>query len=178
MSDENRIIKGQAWVSGDKLLQDQIVFLNNIPTENTVILIPNIWKNLMEGPEGEEPEAKTNGKGYFYWKLKMNSIDNDSEVVDLLIECPKPRVENFENSEECIKELERNANSSEWAKYWYDRFVTAMENAEKKMTIQRKEVIFGGSSYIDPNGEPKTIEEKHVQTDHELGSIANLLMMF
>lgn len=177
MSD-SRTIKGQAWVSGNELLQDQIVFLNNIPTENTVVLIPNIWENLMKGGAEGEPKAETNGKGYFYWKLEINSIDDDSEMVSFFVECPKPRVEDFENSEECIKALEENSTKSEWAKYWYERYNTAMENGKEKMTIQRKEVVFGGSSYVDPNGELKTIEEKHVQTDHELGSIANLLMMF
>ena len=175
---ESNVIKGQAWIKGDKLLQDQIVFLNNIPTENIVVLISNIWDNLLKGPKEGEPTAKTNGKGYFYWELEINSIDNESELVKFLVECPKPREEDFIESSEEASNLATYKDSSEWANYWYERYKTAMENAEKKMTIQRKEVVFGGSNYIDPNGEPQTIEEKHVQTDHVLGSIANLLMMF
>jgi hypothetical protein len=165
-----RTIKGQAWVSGNKLLQDQIIiYEGGKSSENTVILIPDIWTNLMEGDDTDYPVKEGNRKGYFYWEVEMNSIDDDSEVVKVFIECPKPRTEDFENLENC---------NTEWAKYWNERYNVAMENAEKKMTIQRKEIVFPGTNYIDPEGNLQEIEEKAVQVDHELGSIANLLMMF
>ena len=127
---ESNVIKGQAWIKGDKLLQDQIVFLNNIPTENIVVLISNIWDNLLKGPKEGEPTAKTNGKGYFYWELEINSIDNESELVKFLVECPKPREEDFIESSEEASNLATYKDSSEWANYWYERYKTAMENAD------------------------------------------------
>lgn len=175
----DNVIKGQAWVSGNELLQDQIVFLNGIPTENTVVLISDIWDNLFKNGDNNYV-VKSNKKGYFYWEVPVTPIDNDNigQLNEkMLIECPKPREDQFDRLNEV--QVEEGEDVSEvWAKYWKKRFDTTLKNAEEKMTIQRKEVIFGGSNYIDPNGEPKTIEEKHVQTDHELGSIANLLMMF
>ena len=178
MSDNN-VIKGQAWISGNKLLQDQIIDINGVLTENTVVLIPDIWENLFKGG-GNGFDVKSNKKGYFYWEVEVTPVDNDNIGLlneKMFIECPSPREDQFDKLNE-VQVSEGEDVSENWAKYWKKRFDTTMENAEKKMTIQRKEVVFPGSSYIDPNGELKEIEEQHVQVDHELGSIANLLMMF
>lgn len=178
----DNIIRGQAWISNDKLLQDQIIEMNGVLTENTVVLISNIWDNLFDNGDLNYP-VKSNKKGYFYWEVKVTPVDNDNvgQINEkMFIECPKPREDQFDRLKEVqigVEDGDDEINGN-WAKYWKRRFDTTMENAEKKMTIQRKEVVFGGSNYIDPEGELKTIEEKHVQTDHELGSIANLLMMF
>jgi hypothetical protein len=180
MSDNSsNVIKGQAWISDNKLLQDQIIEINGVLTENTVVLISDIWDNLFNNGDSEYV-VKSNKKGYFYWEIPVTPIDNDNVGQlneKMFIECPKPREDQFERLSE-VQVDEGEDVSEVWAKYWKKRFDTTMENAEKKMTIQRKEVVFGGSNYIDPDGNLKTIDEQHVQVDHELGSIANLLMMF
>lgn len=180
MSDNSsNVIKGQAWISDNKLLQDQIIEINGVLTENTVVLISDIWDNLFNNGDSEYV-VKSNKKGYFYWEIPVTPIDNDNVGQlneKMFIECPKPREDQFERLNE-VQVDEGEDVSEVWAKYWKKRFDTTMENAEKKMTIQRKEVVFGGSNYIDPDGNLKTIDEQHVQVDHELGSIANLLMMF
>ena len=179
MSEDNNVIKGQAWISNDKLLQDQIIEINGVLTENTVVLIPDIWDNLFNNGDSNY-SVKSNKKGYFYWEVEVTPIDNDNigQLNEkMFIECPKPREDQFDRLNE-VQVEEGEDVSENWAKYWKKRFDITMENAENKMTIQRKEVVFGGSNYIDPEGNLKTIEEQHVQVDHELGSIANLLMMF
>ena len=180
MSDTINIInRGQAWISNDKLLQDQIIEINGVLTESTVVLISDIWENLFNNG-GQGYDVKSNKKGYFYWEVEVTPVENDNVGQlneKMFIECPKPREDQFEKLSK-VKVEEGEDVSDNWAKYWKKRFDTTLENAEKKMTIQRKEVVFGGSNYIDPDGNLKTIEEQHIQVDHELGSIANLLMMF
>ena len=123
MSENNDIIKGQAWISGDKLLQDQIVFLNDIPTENTVVLISNIWDNLFENGDNNYI-VKSNKKGYFYWEVPVTPIDNDNVGQlneKMLIECPKPREDQFDRLNE-VQIEEGEDVSGIWAKYWKKRF--------------------------------------------------------
>ena len=43
----SKTIKGQAWIMGNKLLQDQTLILSNGETSNnTVALVEDIWKDL------------------------------------------------------------------------------------------------------------------------------------
>jgi len=159
-----KLIKGQAWVSNGKLMQDQIaIFPGGKSTSNVVVLIDDIWADLLS-----TGTYKTNGKGYFYWEVEQTSIDDDNVNVTVYIECPKPREEDFANL---------STASGEWAEYWLNRYNTAMENAEKYLTIQKKELVFPGSRYLNQYGETVTIEDSK-ETNNELGSIANLLSMF
>ena len=47
------IVKGQAWIVDNKLVQDQITFSDSDTTKNgtteTVTLIENIWDDLFSG---------------------------------------------------------------------------------------------------------------------------------
>lgn len=173
-------ILGQAWISGNKLLQDQtVMYPGGRYTENTVVLIDDIWDNLFNhgGREEDGTQYKTNGKGYFYWPIKCTPLYSDNETVEVFIECPKPKEAQFEQLEEVNIQEGEDVNQ-EWAKYWKNRYDTTMENAKKKLTIQRKEIVLPGTKWIDQEGNPQETEEQVIQTDHELGSIANLLMMF
>ena len=41
---ESRIVKGQAWIQGDKLVQEQILITpGSVSSTNVVALIENIW---------------------------------------------------------------------------------------------------------------------------------------
>lgn len=181
MNDNEKIILGQAWIFENKLMQDQtVIYPGGKYTENTVVLIDDIWDNLFNhgGSEDDGTQYKTNGKGYFYWPIKCTPLYSDDETVEVFIECPKPREdEQIERLGE-VEIQEGEDTTQEWAKYWKKRLDTTMENVRKNLTIQRKEIILPGTKWIDPEGNVQETEEKVIQTDHELGSIANLLMMF
>lgn len=166
MDEESKTIYGQAWVFDNKVLQDQItIFPNGTSEEKVVTIIPDIWDDLFSS----EGEYKTNGKGYFYWEVQMTDIGDDDITVPFLVECPKPRDVDYDR-------LLDNP-SGEWAEYWAGKYNTALKNAEDKLTIQKKEIVFPGSTYLDQNGVAQTIDEIR-ETNYELGSIANLLSMF
>lgn len=180
MDEDSKVIKGQAWVIDNQLVQDQIVmYPGGRSTSNIVVLIPDIWKDLqapmLNAGNGEDPMSmpgdgkyRTNKKGYFYWEVEMTDIGDDDLTVKVFIECPKPREEDYDKLGEY---------SGEWAEYWAERYNTALKNAEDKMVIQKKEVVFPGSQYLDQNGDWVEVKEKR-ETNYELGSIANLLSMF
>ena len=118
--DTSKTIYGQAWVAGDKLLQDQtVIYPEGKYTENTVVLIENIWDNLFThgGSEVDGTQYKTNKKGYFYWPVKCTPLYSDEETVTVFIECPKPREEQFERLEE-VEIQDGEDVKEDWAKYW------------------------------------------------------------
>lgn len=166
--DNTKLIKGQVWISGDSLLQDQILILpNGTSSTNTVPLINNIWEDLLS----EGGQYKTNKKGYFYWEAKMTDVENNDVEVTVMIECPRPKDGLFEEPYDPEK------GKGEWAKYWLTKYKTTAENALEKMTIQKKEIVFPGTEYINQYGELVKVEEKRVTNDN-LGDISNLLSMF
>jgi hypothetical protein len=60
---DTKIIKGQAWISGNSLVQDQIMIIPGVDSvSNVVCLIEDIWEDL----SSSSGQYKTNGKGYFY----------------------------------------------------------------------------------------------------------------
>ena len=42
-------LKGQAWIMGDKLIQDNILVDNGKTSTSQVVLIDDIWDNLING---------------------------------------------------------------------------------------------------------------------------------
>ena len=83
-----KTIKGQAWIMGDKLLQDQILLLpGGISSNNTIALIEDIWKDLTS----DNGTFKYNGKNYFYWIYKMTDPEDDSNEIEVMLECPRPK---------------------------------------------------------------------------------------
>lgn len=169
---ESKTIYGQAWISGDSLLQEQYLVIPGKETyPNIVALIPNIWNNLRNPAEVDYP-VKNNGKGYFYWEYKMSdtTTGGDTEVT-VKIECPQPKPGLF-NPPYTI-----NENASDWEKYWLEKLNTALENAKKSNVIQRGSVTFPGTSYVDQNGDTVTLND-YVYTNNDLGDIENLLRLY
>lgn len=166
----SKTIKGQAWISPEgQLLQDQVLILENGTTcNNTVALIADIWEDLLS----ENSTVKSNGKGYFYWDVKMTDFEDDSREVSVFIEAPRPKEGLFEEP------LDEDDYASEWAKYWVARIKRAQENANNKMTVQKKEITFAGTQYVDySTGETVTVNETKY-TNSDIGDISNLLSMF
>ena len=162
---ESRIIKAQPYLLGNTLYQDQILVTTTGTTQNTIALIEDIWTDLITGPS----TAKTNGKGYFYWEVQMTDIEDDTVQQTIKFECPRPYEEVFEDLEN---------SDTEYGKYWADKMKTAIENYEYKIAIQKKEIVFEGSNYVDYNTGDVVEVEKTKVTNNDLADVQNLLSLF
>lgn len=163
-----RIIYGQAWIHGDKLLQDQTTFTTEGRcTDSTKVLIENIWDDLTSAGTYKCNEAKN----YFYWEYTRTKLDDDYSTVTMKIECPRPKPGLFE------KPYDPESVTGDYAKHWVERMKRASENGEKAYTIQKQEVLLRGTSYINQNGETVTIDDITIDND-DLGDITNLLSLF
>lgn len=189
---KTEIIYGQAWIVGDSLVQEQIhlfqVGSSTVNSENIVVLIENIWDNLLDEPNTintmSNPDGKccsgykTNGKKYFYWEVKMNSVSDDSTVLTVKIECPKPKegiMDKFYNKEkDCYDE---SLATGDYAKFWVNKYKVADENNKASFAIQKKSVTFPETSYLDQEGNTVTLKEVKVE-NNDLGDITNLLGLF
>lgn len=164
---ESRIVKGQAWIQGDKLVQEQILITpGSVSLTNVVALIENIWEDLIG-----TGTYKTNGRGYFYWEYKMTDTEDDNVEMVVKFECPKPKEGLFQEPYDPSK------CSGEYSKYWVGRLKTAVDNFELKSTVQRKEVIFPGTTYVDSKGDVVELEDTKF-SNNDLGDITNLLNIF
>ena len=173
---DTKLIKGQAWISGSSLVQDQILITTVGTSENTVVLISNIWEDLTTLSDSHE--YKTNNRGYFFWEVEMTSMEDDDTVVKVNIECPKPdvNIDPFRNPEP-DNQWTAEEISGNYAKYWVTKLAKIMEDAENEYAIQRKEVIFKGCEYLDQEGNTIT-KQDYVFKNSDIGDITNLLSLF
>lgn len=177
MADTTTIL-GQAWIYGNSLVQDQILITSDgKSSENTVPIIENIWEDLTSLSDSHE--YKTNKKGYFFWEVNMTSLEDDHETVKVNIECPKPDIDTIN----LFKNPEPNENwtpeeiSENYAKYWITKLAKIIKDAENEYTIQRKEVVFKGTEYLDQEGNTVEIPD-YTFKNSDIGDITNLLSLF
>lgn len=165
MSD-SKTIKGQPYLLGKTLYQEQILLSPGIAsTSQTIALINDIWEDLITGPG----TFKTNGRGYFYWEVQMTDMENDEAEVTIKFECPRPIPIEYSKLEE---------SDTEYGKYWAEKLKTAVDNYEYEAAIQQKEIVFPGTQYVDSNtGELINVEETRV-ANTDVGDITNLLSLF
>ena len=170
---ETKLIKGQAWIQGDSLVQEQLLLIPGCPvSENIVSLIDNIWDNLTADAGSSVYGYKTNGKKYFYWEVKMTDSSDDNVEVTVRIECPKPKEGLFTSP------YDPDKVTGEYAKYWVKKFQEAEKNNEESFAIQKKVVTFPTSNLVDySTGEHYETEEIKI-SNNDLGDITNLLNMF
>lgn len=170
---KTKLIKGQAWIQGDSLVQEQLLLSPGMPvSENVVSLIDNIWENLTSEAGSSTYGYKTNGKKYFYWEVKMTDTTDDSIEVTVKIECPKPKEGLFTSP------YDPDKVTGEYAKFWVEKMRIAEKNNEENFAIQKKVITFPGSKYVDySTGEIYETEEIKI-TNNDLGDISNLLGMF
>lgn len=162
---ESKVLKGQAYIMGSTLYQEQILVTPGAVSETqTEVLIEDIWEDLIDGPG----TSKNNGSGYFYWEVEQTDTMDDNITLTIKFECPRP----IYNVYDRLKE-----STTDYGKYWAEKLKTATENYEYKAAIQKKEIIFPGTSYIDQTGNVVEIEEQRVENT-DLGDITNLLSMF
>lgn len=166
-----KIIKGQAIIINDSLVQNQTLILpNGAVSENMVPIIGNIWEDLLKADGSHE--YKTNlKKTYFYWEYKMTDSEDDSAEVSVMIECPRPKEGLFQEP------YEPDEARGEYEKFWLKKYKAAADNAKNSFTIQPKEIVLGGTEYVNPQGDVVRVEEKKIINDN-LGDVTNLLAMF
>lgn len=159
-------IYGQAFISEDALVQDQILFTDKTQSENTVVLIPNIWEDL-KSTTGKWKEGKS---GYFYWEVEMTDTEDTERKIKVKVSCPKPDPSFFKYN------FNPAPGDSDWTIYWKKKMKSIEDNPYNSVNaIQPKEITLPGTKYINQNGETVEIEETKVTRDG-LGDIQNLLL--
>lgn len=164
-------IYGQAFITDDALVQDMI-FLIDLgggkvqKSENTVEIVSDIWEDL----KSTTGEAKTDGKGFWYWEVTQTNMQETDKTVTVKYPCPKPTPSTFDN------DLEIKTGDSDWTKYWKEKMTTALNSPYNSTNaLQQKEVTLKGTKYIDQNGDLVVIDDvQYTRTD--LGDIQNLLV--
>ena len=165
-----KIIKGQAWIVNDSLVQDQIMLIpGKAAISNTVALVDNIWDDLTSA-SGTYIQGKP---GYFYWEYEMTDTEDDEVTRTVHFECPRPKYGLFEEP------YDPELVEGDYAKYWVAKMKETAENYEKAYAIQRKEIILKGTEYFDPITEDIiTVDDEVVETNTGFGDITNLLNLF
>lgn len=166
-----KVLYGHAYFTNDnKFIQDQILVMpGGKIAENTVVLIDNVLEELLNGTN-----VKSNGGKYFFVVITMTSIGDDD--LEETVEVEVPQATTFQLLFPDLEErLEKG--TSDWAKYWSQKWKETMKNVKDNLTIQKKVINLPGTSWIDQTGNTQTITEKQIQNP-SLGDIENLLSMF
>lgn len=165
-----RIIKGQALIIGDSLVQDQIKLGEGPATSEMAILIEDIWADLSSAA-GKYKRSTVNPK-YFYWEYKMHNTDD--EEITVQIECPKPKEGLFGEYP-----YESSGASGEYSEYWIDFLKKANDNYNKRIAIQVKEVEFPEKKYPKPSTtDPDGVIPAVKVTNENYSELINLLNQF
>lgn len=161
-------IYGQAFISDNALVQDQILLTDKTQSENTIVIVPDIWEDL----KSSTGKWKTGGskKDYFYWEVEMTDTEDTEKKVKVKISCPKPDPSLFDYN------FEEKSGDSDWTKYWKKKMKTVEDSPYNSINgIQPKEITLPGTKYIDQNGKTIEVEETKITRDN-LGDIQNLLL--
>lgn len=108
---------GQAWISGDSLVQEIITFNSTTrdTTTTTKVIVANIWDCLLEAGERldsipssttpatqDYPDPEHNNyyvvysdpgrqKPFFFWKVKQTPIEEGASPIWITFACPEPK---------------------------------------------------------------------------------------
>lgn len=168
---EYKTIKGQAWIEGEALVQEQVMLIpGKSAITNVVALIPNIWEDLTSNSGTYFTGVKK--AGYFYWEVTMTDSENDEVEITTQFECPRPKDGLF------TEPYDPDSVSGDYAKYWVAKMKEASENYEKAYAIQRKEILLKGTEYYDTSIEAIKSVDDIVETNSNLGDITSLLGLF
>lgn len=165
---KSKIIKGQAFIIENALVQEQILLTpGQASTTNIVELIKNIWDDLKTGGTYKSNKKKN----YFYWEYEMTDTENEDSVIKVKMECPQPKEGLFEEP------YDPETVEGDYAKYWVKKLKESTENYEYKAAIQKKEIVFPGTRYVNQEGEVVEVEESRI-SNTDIGDITNLLGLF
>lgn len=185
-----KIIKGQPYIQGDSLVQNQIKITSNKAIDiPAAVIIENIWDNLKNNEpytyNGNSASYKSNEKkDYFYWEVKQTSIESDDIEVTINFECPKPKDGLYDDlwDNNTNPESETVLSMGDYTAYWYKKVYTARTNYQNEMAIQKKEVTFEPVTMTDYSkdnfGEVREVVPGYTIKNDDLGDISNLLSLF
>lgn len=190
------------------LVQEVITFTEgsiDCTTKNEV-LVPNIWENLMGTVSNtifntEHPELESNYDYhvqipnitneqidaartlYFYWEYLQTSMEDDDLKLVCKFTCPNPREgliipDDWDENSVPIYIYNNYDNSQPYLRFWTRKYQEATQNYEKAAVIQRKEVRFEGTEWVNqyglgPNAEdnPDATVNKWVETEDTTGAL-------
>jgi hypothetical protein len=107
----------------------------------------------------------------FYWEYEMTDTENEDSVIKVKMECPQPKEGLFEEP------YDPETVEGDYAKYWVKKLKESTENYEYKAAIQKKEIVFPGTRYVNQEGEVVEVEESRI-SNNDIGDITNLLGLF
>lgn len=174
---DTKIVKGQAFVSGKSLVQDQI-FMVVLPngransSVNHLILINDIFEELQKDNTEYVP---TQLKGdTWYWDIEVTDIETEKQVKQRVI-IPRPTMQDFWDEEKGNYDLDPE-NGTEWAKYWKGKIKAYVDSPYNNVNaLSPVEVTFPGTKYLDQNGNLIEKPEVTIRRD-DFGDLDNLLM--
>lgn len=180
-STATRIVYGQAFVSGNSLVQEQLLMIqmpngSATTSENHVVLIPNIWEDLKKSTETYN--VKQVKDEFWYWdddKLVMTDMETEKSVK-VKVQIPRPSLDIFRDPETNALDLKAKDEDSDWVKFWKERLSKHVNSLYNSINaISPVEVTFPESSYLDQNG---NVVKKDAITFHrdDLSDLDNLLM--
>lgn len=170
MAAQTKTIYGQPFLADESLMQDVTLLVingqNSTSSENTVVIIENIWNDL----KSKTGKFKNNGKGFWYWEVDVTDMEDPDKTMKVKYPCPKPTMETFENN------IEVSENDSAWTTYWKLKMKVTLDSLYNSTNaVQRKQVTLAGTTYVDQNGNVITLPAKTV-INNDLGDIQNLLI--
>lgn len=154
-----KTIYGQPWMVGDDLVQEQIVMTLGTPVTSStsnVKIIEDIWNDLLTGSD-----IKTNGRGFFYWEIKITALDGEDVIIKF--ECPRPKDGIWDDLA---------SGTTDWAKYWDAKY---NEVKNRKYKIQRDEWTLPGTKRMNFTTGEQEITDDITYQDPNLGDLQNLL---
>lgn len=174
-----KIIKGMPFISGNKLCQEQTIFVqvskrNVQELTETVTLIEDIWEDLKD----KSGQWKWNGVKYFYWEIETTSLDD--EKVKVSIEAPAPTTEIFTDKESGNIDLEVLEGDSDWTKYWKNLMKESEENYQEESKITETKAKTLKTPLVDytPGAKPEVYEPewsgKDIDKNDDQDLITNL----
>lgn len=180
-STATRIVYGQAFVSGDSLVQDQLLMVqmpngSASTSENHVVLIPNIWEDLKKAT-GTYIVKQVKDE-FWYWddeKLVMTDMETE-KPTKIKVQIPRPSLDIFRDPKTNALDLEEKDGDSDWVKFWKERLSKHVNSPYNSINaISPVEVTFPESSYLDQNGNVVKKDAITFRRD-DLSDLDNLLM--
>ncbi len=174
----SKVIKGQAFVSGNALVQDQMLMVvlpngSTTTSSNFVTLIKDVWADL----KSTTSEIKQVKGDCWCWEVKVTDTEDNSKEVTMKVQAPTPDKMVFWDEEKKNFDLEPNSDDSNWSKYWKEKIKNYLNSPSYGINaISPVEVTFPKTSYINQHGELVEKEEITFRRD-DLGDMDNLLMM-
>lgn len=169
---ESKTILNFPFIDQNKLVQDQILLVNVNgqvqQTQANVVLIENIWDDLLEGSS-----VKHAKKDSWYWEYEITDMEDTDKTVKVHVEAPIPGPEVFGFN------FEEGSGDSDWAAYWKAK-MKAVEDSpyNNQNALKSKEITIPETTYMESqNGEFKTLEEQTItRSEDGFDDLAGLMM--